>query len=178
MSLNGNSVASQESPPGLRFSLTPTPLPEGEGLCTRKPGHHGPAFAKLVKRFSTAELVISKLHSLRAMALSAKTNAALHARMHAHVPVVVGCEPPTPPAQENAMTLEELARSVRVMQVEQVMDAAIIGVLLRTHSDPVGLHQAWQDTGFASDDFEGEDLAAVRRRYDHWMEMIVAAKGG
>lgn len=76
------------------------------------------------------------------------------------------------------MTLEELARSVREMQVEQIMDAAIIGVLLRTHSNPDALRQAWQDTGFAADDFVGEDLAAVRRRYDHWMEMIVAAKGG
>ncbi len=76
------------------------------------------------------------------------------------------------------MTLEELARSVRVLQIEQIMDAAIIGVLLRTHPVPAQLHQAWQDTGFAADDFEGEDLAAVRRRYDHWMEMIVAARGG
>jgi len=76
------------------------------------------------------------------------------------------------------MTLEELARSVHEIQVEQIMDAAIIGVLLKTHPNPEALHQAWRETGFAADDFDGEDLVAVRRRYDHWMEMIVASKGG
>jgi len=75
------------------------------------------------------------------------------------------------------MTLEELARSVRAMQIEQIMDAAIIGVLLRTHPNPRLLHQTWQETGFEADDFEGDDLVAFRRRYDQWMEMIVAAKG-
>ena len=75
------------------------------------------------------------------------------------------------------MTLEELARSVREIQVEQIMDAAIIGVLLKTHPSPDLLRQAWKETGFASDDFDGEDLVAVRRRYDHWMEMIIAEKG-
>jgi hypothetical protein len=76
------------------------------------------------------------------------------------------------------MTLEELARTVRAMQIEQIMDAAIIGVLLRTHPKPSMLHKAWEETGFEADDFQGEDLVAFRRRYDHWMEMIVAAKGG
>jgi len=76
------------------------------------------------------------------------------------------------------MSLEELARTVRAMQIEQIMDAAIIGVLLRTHPNPGALHQAWQETGFEADDFQGDDLVAFRRRYDHWMEMIVAAKGG
>jgi hypothetical protein len=76
------------------------------------------------------------------------------------------------------MTLEELARAVREIQVEQIMDAAIIGVLLRTHQNPGELRDAWKETGFAADDFDGEDLVAVRRRYDHWMEMIVAAQGG
>jgi hypothetical protein len=76
------------------------------------------------------------------------------------------------------MTLEELARSVRAMQVEQIMDAAIIGVLLKTHSNPTALHQAWRETGFDAEELQGDDLSAVRARYDHWMEMIVAAKGG
>ena len=88
-------------------------------------------------------------------------------------------EPPDgSPHPENDMTLEELAKNVRAMQIEQIMDAAIIGVLLRTHSNPSQLQQVWQGQGFEADDFEGEDLIAFRRRYDQWMEMIVAAKGG
>ena len=76
------------------------------------------------------------------------------------------------------MNLEELAAEVRAIKLEQIMDAAIIGALLRTHPNPKALHDTWLQMGFASDDFQGEELATFKLRYDHWMEQIVAAEKG
>lgn len=74
------------------------------------------------------------------------------------------------------MDIEELASEVRAIKLEQIMDAAIIGALLRTHSNPAKLRAAWEAVGFQSDDFHGEDLDAFKTRYDHWMEQIVDAE--
>lgn len=74
------------------------------------------------------------------------------------------------------MSLEELAREVRAIKLEQIMDAAIIGALLRTHPNPKKLHETWEQMGFATDDFQGEELATFKLRFDYWMEQIVAAE--
>lgn len=73
------------------------------------------------------------------------------------------------------MNLEQLATEVRAIKLEQLMDAAIIGALLRTHPNPGKLQAAWEAVGFQSDDFEGDDLDVFKTRYDHWMEQIVNA---